>query len=282
MDVFEDNLHKEITGERLNSYNVKFYTFVDENKHNCWLKYDIGEIIDPYEFNSTSRLLGEIYFTTFEYIFEYFKFGYFCEIEITNDTRCYIENNKIKSDKIIITKMIHIKDLNDSLLLKCVKKQWNILYYIKQTEEICLEAIKTYGIALKFVEKHLITDEICLEAVKQNGLALEYVEKQTEEICIEAIKQNLFALLYVKNKTEEFCLLAIRQTGESLVLIEEQTEKMCLEAIKQDGLFLDFVEDQTEKICLEAVKQNKDALKYIKNKKTLQTVKDKFEIDYFK
>ena len=46
------------------------------------------------------------------------------------------------------------------------------------------------------------TDEICLEAVKQNGLVLDYVKKQTEEICIEAVKDTKYAIYSVKNMTE--------------------------------------------------------------------------------
>jgi hypothetical protein len=38
------------------------------------------------------------------------------------------------------------------------------------------------------------TEEICLEAVKQDGAALKYVIEQTEEMCLEAVKQNVGAL----------------------------------------------------------------------------------------
>jgi hypothetical protein len=41
------------------------------------------------------------------------------------------------------------------------------------------------------------TERMCLLAVKQNGLALQYVNKQTEEICITALLQNYHALKYV-------------------------------------------------------------------------------------
>ena len=34
------------------------------------------------------------------------------------------------------------------------------------------------------------TPEICLEAVKQYGLALQYVKEQTPEICLKAIKND--------------------------------------------------------------------------------------------
>ena len=55
------------------------------------------------------------------------------------------------------------------------------------------------------------TPEICLEAVKQYGLALKYVKDQSTEICLEAVKQNGWALRLVKEQIPGFCLaLAMR------------------------------------------------------------------------
>ena len=51
------------------------------------------------------------------------------------------------------------------------------------------------------------TDEICLEAVKQNGYALIYVENQTDEIFLEAVRQDENALQYVATQTEKICNL---------------------------------------------------------------------------
>jgi hypothetical protein len=45
------------------------------------------------------------------------------------------------------------------------------------------------------------TEQMCLEAVKQNGLALQYVKEQTQEICLTAVGQNGYALSYVKEQT---------------------------------------------------------------------------------
>ena len=53
-----------------------------------------------------------------------------------------------------------------------------------------MEMVMRDGLNLEFVKKQ--TEEICLEAVKQKGNALEFVENQTEEICLAAVKQNPF------------------------------------------------------------------------------------------
>ena len=52
------------------------------------------------------------------------------------------------------------------------------------------------------------TLEICLEAVRQNGKALRFVREQTLEICLEAVSQNGYALEYVKEETPEIYSLA--------------------------------------------------------------------------
>ena len=43
-------------------------------------------------------------------------------------------------------------------------------------EKYCLEAVKNYGHALRYVKEQ--TPELCLEAVKDNGDALRYVNKK--------------------------------------------------------------------------------------------------------
>jgi len=53
--------------------------------------------------------------------------------------------------------------------------------------------------ALKFVKKQ--TEEICLAAIKQESWALQFVKDQTEKICLAAIKRDREALEFVnKNK----------------------------------------------------------------------------------
>ena len=60
----------------------------------------------------------------------------------------------------------------------------------------CLEAVKQYGWALKYVNTQ--TPEICLEAVKQNGYGLAYVNNQTPLIVAHAIVQNKHAKQFIK------------------------------------------------------------------------------------
>lgn len=136
-------------------------------------------------------------------------------------------------------------------------KNW-ILKDIDQTELLCMETVKKYGLALKYVKNQ--TEEICFEAVKQNGAALCYVKDQTEEICLEAVKNYGNGLQFVRNQTERICVQAIKTHAWSLEFVKDQTESICIQAVKQEGKVLVCVRRQTQRICEEAIKQNINAV----------------------
>lgn len=84
--------------------------------------------------------------------------------------------------------MNFIMNVNDGMTLKHVNRQ---------TEDICVAAVKQNGKAIYYVREQ--TERICREAVKQDGTALVYVKKQTSDICMEAFKQNKEAIKWVKD-----------------------------------------------------------------------------------
>ena len=61
------------------------------------------------------------------------------------------------------------------------------------TAELCLEAVKQWGWALKDVPENLRTAELCLLAVKQDGRVLWCVPEnlKTEALCLEALKSMI-------------------------------------------------------------------------------------------
>ena len=237
MNLFKENRSKEISGEKLNTYNQKFYKIVNEQKCHHGLCYDLGEIIDPIEFNPTNSCSkpGGIYFTTIEHIFKFLDYGCFmCEIEIPNDSRCHIVDNNIKANKIIIKNMKHISDFDKwddhDFCFKAIKQNENVFKYVKnQTEQLCLKAVKQNGDMLNFVKNQ--TEKICLTATRQNGVSLRYVENMTEEMCLEAVNRNGMSLQYIKNQTDQMCLIAINQNPKSLQFVNKQTREMCLDAV---------------------------------------------------
>ena len=69
----------------------------------------------------------------------------------------------------------------------------------KQTYKMCLESVRAdendmLNPQLKKVNEIYRTKELCLEAVRNNGFALRFVKEQTPEICLEAVKKTGMAL----------------------------------------------------------------------------------------
>ena len=148
-----------------------------------------------------------------------------------------------------------IVKINESPTLKC-----------KQTPEICLEAVKEDGCALRYIIDQ--TPDICMSAVQQNGEALRYVKHQTPQICIEAVNNCSAALEYVQNPSHEICMSAVTKNGLMLHYIDNPSPELCLAAVKQNGMALKYIKNQTPDICINAVKQNGNALQYVHEKTT--------------
>jgi hypothetical protein len=165
-----------------------------------------------------------------------------------------------------------VQYINDAEVCENLVKEFPMaLMWIKddmQTHKMCIEVMKKYGMALRFVANQTL--EICLEAVKNDGMALQYVNIEDPiymvDICIEAIKQNPSAIIFVKNKSAKIYIELVKKNYKHIEFIEEQTPEICIEAVSQYGLALKFVKDQTHEICINAVKQYGLALQYVKNK----------------
>ena len=126
-------------------------------------------------------------------------------ISIPKDAKIIYFDDFIRTDKVIVNKIIDLEDWgmwkNEEFCLKAVKQNGFVLRFVKnQTKEMCFEAINQDGNFLEYIRNP--TEEMCLEAVKQNGFALQYVKNQTEAICLQAIKNEKNAFEYVKNKTK--------------------------------------------------------------------------------
>jgi hypothetical protein len=197
--------NKMITGEEFNK-KYKDISFVKLTNHECnhnGFQFKEGLNEDILKFDSREKCgAGGLYFCNYKDFgiwTEYNKsvMKYIWDVTIMDDAKVVVMDNKIKCNKFILSNKRSI---------------WN-------------------------------NKEICLEAVKQNGHALKYVKEQTEEMCLEAVKQNGFALMHVKEKTEEMCLEAVKKDGAALKYVKEQTEEMCLESVKQDENALKYVKE---------------------------------------
>lgn len=149
--------------------------------------------------------------------------------------------------------LIHVTTHNPSIL-KCI--------HTKQTEEMCIIAVKQNWYNLKYVKAQ--TEKMCIIAIEQDWCALEYVKVQTERICTIAVEKYWRALQYVKIQTERMCTIAIEQNGLALKLIKVQTDAICAIAVEKCWQLLEYVKVQTDVICTIAIEQHWCALKYVK------------------
>ena len=196
---YKENVYKEVSGKQINDItkNGVFYKCLADDLTHHKFTYKLGMNEDTNKFILDECAEGGLYFTDKSNIHKFLCYGpKIANIIIPNNARCYLEENKMKSDKIIVKSIVYLKDHefgnNTEFCVNAVKHNGSILQLIEeQTEEMCVEAVKNFFV-LQFVKKQ--TEKICLEAVKHNSLALQYVENQTDDICLEAVKQNGCAL----------------------------------------------------------------------------------------
>lgn len=159
----------------------------DEVVHH-YFEYKLGLNIDTVPFNpSGSCKSGGLYFTTAEYLHNYFHVGdYIAIIDLPQNARIYRDpgGNFFKADQIFIKKIIPIHE-----------------FFLFENE--------------KYVEKLL----------KRDGLMLKYVKNQTDKFVKIALLQNGNALKFVKNKTFEFCKLAVSQDGNAIIYLPRKYQE---------------------------------------------------------
>ncbi len=206
---------------------IKLYKLTTETENHNGYQFKDGLNIDTNPINTNKCSKGGIYFTNEENITNWLIYNdkimkYKREVKILDDSIIFTEENKYKTDKLILKSRKEIYE-ND------------IFYKI---------IVQKNGLELKNVSDQ--TDEICKIAVEQNGNALEYVKNQTDEICKIAVKKRGIALYYVKKQTEEICKLAVEQNGNALKWVKDQTDEICIKAVKQNVCALTYVKNQTE------------------------------------
>jgi hypothetical protein len=114
-----ENVNRCISGEELNRLHnhLPFYKFIRQDKTHHGFEYRKGMNVDTVAFHPTSTCsAGGLYFTTAQYVHLFFGYGkYLCEVHIPPDARCYIEENKIKADRLIVPAFTPVAD---SILLQ--------------------------------------------------------------------------------------------------------------------------------------------------------------------
>lgn len=174
------------------------FTYTDE-VHN-FLHYADGLNIDFLEFYPHGSCeKGGMYFidetvldeylTPVEYKLSFGIWKWIREVEIPDDARVYVDNQKYKTDRFILKPRCSISDFRfkDSII--------NIINFEK------------YPTALYFVENQ--NYEMCKIAVSSNPLSIIFVKDQTIELCELAVSKNPKAISFVKKQTLVSHALAI-------------------------------------------------------------------------
>jgi hypothetical protein len=260
---------KVLSGSEFNKQypSTLFVKLTNETEIHNGFQFKTGLNIDVNKFNPIGECkFGGIYFCEIDKARLWFRYGYtICvncrDVQIPDDAQVYIEYDKFKADKLILSSKTEIWSHN-KLCQTIVAQEEESLQKVKlQTEEICLIAVKRNPNEFLYIIDQ--TYNICKTVVNRNGLILKSIRNKTDEICKLALMQNGFALQYVEKQTYELCRIAVEQNGLALRYVETQTEELCKIAVRQSGSALEFVINQTEEICIIAVVQNFYADRYV-------------------
>jgi hypothetical protein len=249
---------------------IRFLKLTNINEIHNRMGFITGLNRDHIDFNPIGECsAGGIYFCELIKVPMWIQYGqtfcvYYREVTIPDDAQVYIETNKFKADKMILSDRQEIWNNNDMCRL-IVSAIGVYLYYVKnQTEEICKIALMQDGLALQYVPDKV--PELCKIAVMQNGLALQYVEIQTYELCKIAVKQNGLALRYVHDPIEEICKMAIEQDEKAFDYVKNQTVELSKLLIEKNPFLFDDLIDQTSELSTIITKNTNLILIYSKEK----------------
>jgi len=67
-----------------------------------------------------------------------------------------------------------------------------------QDEELCLIAVSADGEVLEYISEEKQTEKVCMAAIKNNPTSIQYVKKLTPELCIYAVSLNKKAMEYIE------------------------------------------------------------------------------------
>lgn len=253
---------------------IKFYKFLPNDLMFYNYQYELGLNSNVLSFDSTGKYVkGGLYFCDGSkcHLFWQSYGKKLAIVEIPNDAQVYVEKDKFKSDKLIITNIVNFFDVADDFWINILQHNGLAFEYIKdQSEEICKYAIQKNQWLLEYVQDQFLTEELCKLAVQENGIILQLVKNQTYDICNLAVQHNGMALKYVQDQflTEELCKLAIKQDYRSLEYVKESSDisidEICKFAVSKNGYALQYVKNQTDEICTLAVNENANALQYVK------------------
>lgn len=159
-------LHTEYTGSEFLHDNLTHYGF----------KYGLGLNSDTKQFKPFGECSdGGLYFCEENKRHLYYRnYGFnLALIEIPDDARVYVEENKFKADKLFIKNIADFRHDDNFWIDMAIKDGDALKHVINQTEEICILVVKQDYRALQYVKNQ--TPLMCKLAIEQKGCVLQYV-----------------------------------------------------------------------------------------------------------
>lgn len=237
---------KTITGKQLNKIlgpmPLLKFMYDDDIHHGMYYVTGLNE--DYLEFdNSDACKSGGIYVTTLDNAQTYCDdYGLYArQVHVPDDAMVYVENDKLKCNKIILSERVLIKEMLKVLVKEYVRK-------INNDVDKIIDLIVGCPVFIQWIDDNYLSEEIYCRAIARND--------------------NVFECIDDDKITHEMRMIAVRQYGGHIGDIEEKdrTSVMILEAIKEDCMAIQYLaeHEQTFDVIMEAVKQDGSVIKYLK------------------
>ena len=289
-----ENIGKVLSKSGLRSLTkkpIRLVKLTNPTENHNGFQFKTGLNVDHEKFEPTGGCKpGGIYFTDIDNLSHWLRYNHtdmkYCRyVSLLPDSQIYIEDAKMKADKIILSDRIDISDLpqwtNKKYCLMSAKQNRESWKYIKNFHEDVLLAImeKHSGINFILQKKIPITEKVQLEAVKENGCAIEALLdsgiKVSENVKLAAVKENGYAIACLLNNhievSEKLQLEAVKEESSAVTCLIDNniklSDKVQLAAVSGDGCAIEHLLDSgiqvSEKVQLAAVSENGHAIRHL-------------------
>lgn len=140
-------------------------------------QYRLGLNIDDKPFSNEIYGPGLRYYTLKQVIKNITQGPFVAFISIPNEAKTMDNEDFCKADRIYIEKIINLSNWemfdNEDFCLEALTYDTSydsiIQYMKKQTQAICMKAVKRFGLDLQFVNDENKTEAVCLVAIREDG-----------------------------------------------------------------------------------------------------------------
>jgi hypothetical protein len=135
-------------------------------------------------------------------------------VNLLDNSKIFIDNDKIKVDKFVVTSVItiddYLKTLSNNKIVQLLKINPDVIKYIKYpTKKMKKVVIKQNGLNICFINE--CSRKLQKMAIKQNSYAIQYIKNPTEKMQELSIRKNWLSIQYIKNPSEKMIELAMMQ-----------------------------------------------------------------------